>query len=55
MLAAKGEIEAARTLYEEGLAFWQAKKHPHWIRRFEQRIQRLDSRLGDIADGQEAQ
>jgi tetratricopeptide (TPR) repeat protein len=39
--AQTGETNIARNLYTEGLSFWQTQGHHGWVRRFEERLERL--------------
>jgi DNA-binding SARP family transcriptional activator len=41
ILCAAGDPQAARALYEAGLAFWAEQGHPRWTARFRERLDRL--------------
>jgi DNA-binding SARP family transcriptional activator len=42
VLKESGRWEEARREYARGLTFWTARDHPHWIRRFQERMDALN-------------
>ena len=43
ILLEKGDVEKARDLYKEGLAFWKERNHPRWTEKFEARLAKIPS------------
>lgn len=48
VLLAQGQVAEAHALYEDGLRYWQAQKHPRWIEKFEVRLAHYEKTLGKM-------